>query len=102
MEKLDAITLLLDSNRGQFIPRDFVNEFKLEKFGFVEDQIELYKEEMQEPSHEYYWDNWNSILMNACYKQDENEFYLYQNGDLWLVCPELMNDEEKENFGFNE
>lgn len=29
---------------------------------------------------------------------DGHEWFLYQDGDLWAVCPELLTDEEYENF----
>jgi len=43
------------------------------------------------------------ILNNARYTdKNGNVWRLMQDGDLWAYCFELMTDEEKENFGFND
>ena len=95
---MDAINLLLSDNRGIYIPRDFVTEFDINRFqGIDDDDIDTCKN----PEDEWYWEAWDSILNNASYTDDEgNEYTLHQDGDLWLICFELMTDEEKQNFGF--
>lgn len=96
---MDAINLLLSDNRGIYIPRDFVTDFDLTKFhGISSEDIETCKN----PDDDWYWEAWDSILNNASYTDDEgNEYTLHQDGDLWLICFELMTDEEKQNFGFD-
>jgi hypothetical protein len=98
MKTLNTIELLLSDARGQYIPRDFVQDFDLTKFsGISEWQIE----QCQNPDNEWYWDAWSSILDNAKHiDTDGNEFTLYQDGDLWLICFDKMTNDEKQNFGF--
>jgi hypothetical protein len=60
-ETLKIETLLLDGNRGVYIPQIFLG---------IDD--------------EYYWQAWESILDNATLKEDSNKF-LSQDDDLWLV-----------------
>ena len=96
--KLNAINLLLDGNRGQYMPRDFLKEFKLKDFGL---KVKDYKH-CKNPNSEYYWEAWDRLLVNARHIEDGNEFTLYQDGDLWLICVNMMTPEEKEAFGFDE
>ncbi len=93
--KTDKITLLLDSSRGQYIPRDFVQRFDLEKFqGINPHDIE----NCQNPENECYWESWETILNNASYTENGRVFTLHQDGDLWLLCIDEMSEEEKVNF----
>lgn len=95
---MDKINLLLDSARGQFIPRDFVTEFDLSKFLGVSQWAVA---QCKDPENDHYWDAWNDILSNVKYRTDDGrEFFLYQDGDVWLLCFDEMTDEEKQNFGF--
>ena len=102
-EKFEAVTLLLSDSRGVYIPRDFTQEFKLEMFGFTNERIEYYKKELSNPwKNEHYWEVWEELINNAVLTQDEKEFYLYQEGNLWLLCYDEMSEDEKENFGMSE
>ena len=93
--KIDKITLLLDSSRGQYIPRDFVQGFNLEKFhGISQQDIET----CQNPENEFYWESWETILNNARYTENARIFTLHHDGDLWLLCIDEMSEEEKVNF----
>ena len=95
---MENINLLLDSARGQYIPRDFIQGFDLTKFsGISESDIET----LQNPDNEWYWESWESVLNNAEYKHEDGRiFTLHQDGDLWLICYDNMTEEEKQNFGF--
>lgn len=47
----------------------------------------------------YFWETWAHILGNAAFTDENgNIWQLYQDGDLWAYCDELMSDEEKYNF----
>ena len=95
----DNIELLLDSNRGIYIPRDFVEGFDLEEWHVNVDNAYICKN----PDHEFYWDSWAGILNNAYYiAEDGRKFTLYQDGDLWALCLDQMTQEEKANFGFDD
>ena len=55
-----------------------------------------------EPENEWYWEAWHEVLDKAQYIDNQGNIYrLYQDGDLWLICYELMTNEEKINFGFD-
>jgi hypothetical protein len=96
---MDNVVLLLSDARGIMIPRDFVEQFSVEKFtGITEWAIETCKN----PDNEGYWDAWDDILNNARYTEDGKEYSLHQDGDLWLICYEHMTIEERTNFGFDE
>lgn len=97
MKKLQSIELLLSSNHGQFIPSIFVSGFDLSKFNISLSDYD--KEALQDIDHEWYWEAWQTVENNAYYiDKNGNEYTLLLNGDLWLICYELMTDEEKLNF----
>lgn len=103
--------LLLSDNRGVFIPQHFAEGFR---FAGIDGLTEADKNVILgvDPSDvetcrlgtdaEWYWEAWDSILNNAHWLDEEgNKFFLYQDGDLWGCCLELMTREERENFGFD-
>lgn len=93
----EAIILLLDSHRGTNIPYDFIKEFNLDLFeGIERSDVDIIQEA---PAHEWYWDAWASIIDQASYTDlSGNKFTLWQDGDLFLICDDLMTDEEYEDF----
>mgnify|MGYP003660226537 CR=1 FL=1 len=97
---MENVNLLLTDARGIYIPRDFVEGYDLSKFtGISEDDIETCKN----PDSEWYWESWNMILSNARFTAEDGRiFYLSQDGDLWLLCYDQMNKEEKRNFGMED
>ena len=101
MSKLDAVELLLSDARGQHIPRDFVECFNLADWG-IDPESWAAQTCAAGPEEEGYWDAWDTILNNAEYKEGAHVWRLHQDGDLWALCDELMSDEEKSNFGFDE
>ena len=101
MSKLDAVEHLLSDARGQYIPRDFVACFDLVDWG-IDPESWAANTCSAGPDEEGYWDAWDEILRKAEYKEDGYTWRLYQDGDLWALCDELMSDEEKKNFGFDE
>lgn len=96
---MSGISLLLSDSRGVYIPRDFVNNFDLDKWHVKED----YMDELSSTDNEWYWDTWDVILNNAYFVDENgNKWELWQDGDLWAICYELLTDEDKHNFGFDE
>ena len=96
---MSGVQLLLSDSRGIYIPRDFVENFNLEQWHIESKYAQL----LSSPDDELYWDNWESVLNNACFiDKNGNKWHLWQDGDLWTICPDLMTDEEKHNFGFEE
>lgn len=94
---MSGVQLLLSDSRGIYIPRDFAESFDLNQWHIDE----KYMERLSSPDDDFYWDNWELVLNNA-YSIDKNgnKWNLWQDGDLWTICYELMTDEEKHNFGF--
>ncbi len=97
--------LLLDGNRGVYIPQNFVEECgsiwtisewettTLSRGPSYEDN-----EGLTVPNDNY-WGAWNQVLDRSTYTdKDGNVWQLHQDGDLWAYCPELMSDEDKANF----
>lgn len=113
MHTKSGIVHLLSDARGIYIPRDFVESFSIEckeedkesaKAGKAWQGISAQSViDCQDPDNEWYWDSWIDILDRA-YWLDENgnKWSLLQDGDLWAYCFDLMTDEEKQNFGFND
>ena len=96
-----GLTLLLDSNRGVYIPQNFTEQFDLKQFNIT--LTEWQKESLSDINNEWYWDAWNSVLDNASYTDvNGNKHFLHHDGDLWLVCYEMLDSETKENLGFYE
>lgn len=105
---LSAVSLLLDSNRGVYIPQNFCTNFDLTKWNNIRQHcidIILSKDEhdnLQSPYEiEGYWDAWQEILDSATFVENGNTWYLSQDGDLWAMCYELMTNEERLNFGMD-
>lgn len=100
---MSGMKLLLDGNRGVYIPQVFANTFDLERMkGVQTDDIETLREgpeaEDWDAWTEGYWDAWTNVLDNVTFEEDGNTWHLHQDGDLWAYCAELMSDEEYENF----
>ena len=98
---MTGINLLLDGNRGVFIPRyfaDIVVNDTPRKWNIDEDDVDL-QILRTGPDHELYWDAWDSVMARAKFTDSKgNDWYLSQDGDLWLYCEQLMTDEEYEAF----
>ena len=94
-----GIDLLLNGARGVYVPQNFVECFDMGDWHLSDDDIK----DLSDPNNEFYWDAWESVLNNAYFVDEEgNKWTLYQDGDLWAICYELMTEEELNNFGFND
>lgn len=96
-QKYYAIELLMDSARGTTIPSAFYNDFDFEAWGLDKSKYS----ELESEENENYWDAWVELLETASYKFKDDSglsYILWQDGDLWAICPELMTDIEYENF----
>jgi len=92
---MSGIELLLSDSRGVFIPRDFCACF----VGWTNIDPKDAETCVAGPDQEWYWEAWDKILCDAFYEdQNGKRWTLHQDGDLFVVCEELMTDEEYENF----
>lgn len=90
---MSGVELLLSDSRGVYIPRDFATECPGWKMTYADRKILE-----AGPDDEDYWDTWNSVTQYASYiDKNGNTWYLWQDGDLFAFCHELMTDEEYEN-----
>lgn len=95
---MSGMMLLLDSARGVYIPRYFNDCFSMKSWNIEDNDSDL-AILREGPENEWYWEAWDSILTRAVYIDGNgHRWYLYQDGDLWAYCRELMTDEEYEGF----
>lgn len=100
IKSLPAVSLLIDSCHGIYVPQRFINNFDLSLWQGISEENKAILSEG--PDNEYYWEAWDEVLDRATFSQDGNVWRLDQDGDLWAMCYELMTDEEKSNFGMDE
>lgn len=101
----EGIQLVFEDRRGVYIPRDFAVEIIHRKFsGYTWEDVEELerignKEDPNTEETEVYWEIWSKILADAEHIDNGyNKWFLYQDGDVFLICLELMTPEEKRNF----
>lgn len=96
---MSGVEILFNDNRGVYIPQNFVEEMDLSKWYGVPDWTLGVLE--AGPDHEDYWEAWDQMERDAYFVDaDNNTWTLYQDGDLFLVCEEIMSIEERINMGF--
>ena len=81
----ESAELYLDSNRGIYIPQNFIECTDPACLSNV-DQQDI-NTLLQGPDDEWYWEAWTNILDNAILTEHRTgkQFNLYQDGDLWLI-----------------
>ena len=91
-----GLLLLINDNQGIFIPQSFAERYADNWRLGNSDALDIVKEG---PNHPEYWESWECVLNEATLTDNHNNLWrLYQDGDLWMICTELMTDEEYENF----
>jgi hypothetical protein len=81
----ESAILYADSAHGVYIPQYFAESIKRECVSGV-DPSDLDSLTMGPDECEHYWDIWHDVESSAIVTDSEgNQFYLYQDGDLWLV-----------------
>ena len=96
---MSGIQLLLSDVHGVYIPKLFLESFlSFKVWGLLKSDFKV----LRKPDNEGYWEAWNFVLNNAKHTdKDGNVWQLWQDGDLWAICPDLMTEEEKQNFGWD-
>jgi len=97
---MSGVQLLLSDSRGIYIPQNFYQDFlNFKTWGLLKSDFKA----LRNPENEGYWDAWEFCLNCAKHTDKQgNVWTLWQDGDLWAICPVLMTDEEKQNFGFED
>lgn len=95
MSNSSAIEILLSDHSGVYIPRDFADGFNMRKWHVTGENARILR---KGPKHEYYWETWVEVTGSAYCKIGKHTWRLWQDGDLFAYCEELMTDEEYENF----
>lgn len=89
---LKHATLLVDAAHGIYVPQYFAQTTPRDLLSGVSEQDWLILE--AGPDHEWYWEAWDDVLSNAVITDDDGTvYYLYQDGDLWLVPSAATNDD---------
>jgi hypothetical protein len=93
---MSDIKLLLDECRGVYIPKVFAEDFELGSWHLTEADVEDLRDG---PESEWYWEAWDEVMARAYHLDaNGNRWFLYQDGSLFAMCPELMTAEERKNF----
>ena len=91
----ESVVCLLDSARGQYIPKAFAELCNMEEWGISKEEAEIL---LSGPEHEWYWETWEEVLDSAEYINPAgNKYHLHQDGDLWAYCLERMSLEDQRN-----
>lgn len=81
---LENAHLYASDSRGVYIPQHFAESVYRDKCVGVSDEDYAILE--AGPDHEWYWDTWDTVINNAELTGDDGvKYYLWQDGDLWLV-----------------
>ena len=97
---MNGIQLLLSDAHGVYIPKLFLESFlSFKVWGLLKSDFKA----LRNPENESYWEVWEFVLNAAKHTDSEgNVWQLWQDGDLWAICHDLMTEEEKQNFGFED
>lgn len=97
-----AVTLLLSDAHGVYLPYMFVTHFDRAKWNLADPEFDWAWDQCSQPDSDDYWEAWDQIIFHAEYHEGGHVWTLCQDGDLWALCDELMTDEEKHNFGYED
>ena len=90
---MSGVEILLSDRNGIYIPSLFVEDF--DGWGVSEQD----KNDLSNVENDYYWETWDDVLNYASHTDSKgNVWRLYQDGDLFAICDELMSDEDYKNF----
>ena len=105
---ISGVKLLISDQDGIYVPRTFARNFHLLRSNVDTELgwkgISEWEEQtlLAGPTDSDYWEAWQSVLGHATFIDlAGNEWILFQDGDLFGLCPELMTAEEKYAFGLS-
>lgn len=89
-----GLELLMSDSHGIYVPQRWAM--------YCHDMDNVSAEDMEilkaGPDADWYWEAWDNVLSNASAVVHGRVWRLWQDGDLWAYCEELMTDEEYEQF----
>lgn len=92
---MSGVEIIVSSHHGQYVPQVFALEYQNWKNISNEDMDIL----VQGPDHEWYYETWFNVMNEASFTDTNgNKWVLYEDGDLFAICEELMTEQEKQNF----
>ena len=95
---MTGLRLLVSDNAGVYVPQRFFQDFSCEVWGIDPNGSEA-DTIWEGPHADWYWETWDDILYTAFYVDSKGyRWALYQDGDLWAICPQLMSDDEYKDF----
>jgi len=101
---MEAINLLVSDSYGWKIPARFADIVMAAMDicgGTLHDWTGVTRAELEicaDTSHPDYWETWDNILENVRVTRGGHTWRLWQDGDLFSVCEELMTPQEREEF----
>ena len=101
---MENIIHVLSSDRGIYIPRDFIcddyNDIAVDycaAWGLTEEN-KSHWEPAADMGSDYYWEAWEWILIHAQRIYEGKTYSLHQDDDLWAIAYNDLTDDEKLNF----
>lgn len=88
---METMQLILDSNRGIYIPQKFAENFCMTAWHINDDDRDVL---LAGPDNEFYWEVWEDVLNYAYTEQFGERWTLYQDDDLFVVSGSHVWDEE--------
>lgn len=98
---MNALILFSDCSRGVYIPKHFAESVDRSKISGIDlsDLDYMIECDPHGDNSDLYWETWDNVLFNCVVTDDhDNDYHLWQDGDLFLICYDLMSDEEFINF----
>lgn len=91
---MTSTRVLVDQLYGRYVGQRFALNYDLSTWtGIDPDEIEILK---AGPEHEHYDETLDDVISSASYVEANHTWKLHMDGDLFAVCPELMDNEEYE------
>ena len=93
--------LYADGARGVYIPQHFAESIRREFVRGVSqkdwDCLEIDPNDCAYKDYDSYWEAWDRVLNNATVEHNGDVYYLWQDGDLWLVHEDELESWNEEN-----
>jgi hypothetical protein len=95
---MSGIEILLSDHNGVYIPQIFAENYASGWEAMSEWDLNVLKTG-PDPENDSYWDVWSWCTDNLVHTDKQgNKWRLWQDGDLFAICDEIMSDEEYKDF----